>query len=516
MFFASHYQRKWFDSWEPKWYTGFSVMSYPPLAHQILAIFSYLIGLESAYVMITILLAVMMPLGVYKFSKVFVSDEAARYASLISVFLPSIIQSIYNWGQYPMLFSIVATLFTTNSINRYLKEGGLIPFIKSICLCEVTISAHHLTGIAFTQLLLFVVFFTRILKRDSNLKSNIKRFFLFLGTELLFSVIIIYPFLFGLNIQNVHIPHPTTFNYFYNKELFNLFFLNMYGFILLLIPITFFIILNKNDLRPLFILSTFFLILGFGGTTPLPRIVFGENWLGLTYGKFSSFAGISFLPLLGLVCIFLNKRRDGKSFLVIFFILSILFASWVGNKSMYLPRSKEVPIDQLVGFLDRGEHWRWRYLTLGFGSYDFARLSILSNATTLDGYYYRGRNIPVLADSGVGYLGAAKFFDNGLFTLKEILENASEYCLKFVLCNDRYYEPLLKETGFTLVPEKYDSVTIWSKKDMKMLNIDEIVNNNHVPDLSEYLWGIVPILWLIGSLLPTLISLINKLTNILT
>ena len=38
MFFADHYRRSWFALWEPRWFGGFSVSSYPPLVHQLLAL----------------------------------------------------------------------------------------------------------------------------------------------------------------------------------------------------------------------------------------------------------------------------------------------------------------------------------------------------------------------------------------------------------------------------------------------------------------------------------------------
>src|SRR5437660_8106533 len=42
MFFADHYVRAWFNDWESRWYTGFSVTSYPPVAHQSIALVSIL------------------------------------------------------------------------------------------------------------------------------------------------------------------------------------------------------------------------------------------------------------------------------------------------------------------------------------------------------------------------------------------------------------------------------------------------------------------------------------------
>ena len=34
LFFADHYASHWFEPWNYKWYTGFTVMGYPPLVHQ--------------------------------------------------------------------------------------------------------------------------------------------------------------------------------------------------------------------------------------------------------------------------------------------------------------------------------------------------------------------------------------------------------------------------------------------------------------------------------------------------
>jgi hypothetical protein len=41
IFLADHYRRAWFDLWEPRWYLGFSMASYPPLVHQAIALLSW-------------------------------------------------------------------------------------------------------------------------------------------------------------------------------------------------------------------------------------------------------------------------------------------------------------------------------------------------------------------------------------------------------------------------------------------------------------------------------------------
>ena len=149
MFFADHYQKSWFDSWEPRWYMGFNVASYPPLAHQVLALLGFVTGLELAYVIITLVLMVLLPIAVYRFSKVLVSEEAAGYAALISVFLPGILMSVYGWGHYTTIFSLIITLFAVASFHKFITKGGLFYFAELIFLFEVAIASHHFTRFSF-------------------------------------------------------------------------------------------------------------------------------------------------------------------------------------------------------------------------------------------------------------------------------------------------------------------------------------------------------------------------------
>ena len=44
IFFADHWSRGWFDHWDPRWYTGFTLTSYPPLSQQSVAAVSFLTG----------------------------------------------------------------------------------------------------------------------------------------------------------------------------------------------------------------------------------------------------------------------------------------------------------------------------------------------------------------------------------------------------------------------------------------------------------------------------------------
>ena len=87
IFFASHYVHHWFDPWNPKWYAGFSQTTYPPLPQQWVAVVSMIMGLDMAYMAVQFVAILLLAVGVYRFSLLWVSRRAASFAALASVFL---------------------------------------------------------------------------------------------------------------------------------------------------------------------------------------------------------------------------------------------------------------------------------------------------------------------------------------------------------------------------------------------------------------------------------------------
>ena len=99
IFFASHYVHHWFNPWNAKWYAGFSQTTYPPLPQQWVALISRIIGLDMAYMAVQMAAILLLALGVYRFSKLWVSPHAASFAALASVFLGSESFLVYSAGQ---------------------------------------------------------------------------------------------------------------------------------------------------------------------------------------------------------------------------------------------------------------------------------------------------------------------------------------------------------------------------------------------------------------------------------
>lgn len=505
MFFADHYKRFWFNSWEPKWFGGFSVSSYPPLVHQVIALLSYIIGLQWAYILITLCLSVIFPLAIYKFSGVLVSDEGAGYASLISVFLPSVIVITYNFGQLPTLFSLVAVLIMVYYLNRYLNNGTKFDFLLASCLLGVSICTHHFTTIFFLPLSILVLVIT-LVQREINVKTLAKRLLQFIIVAIIVSVVFLSPLLFSMNIDMQPIPHVTRTNLFLNPVATEFLFLGMYGPLLFFIPFVGFFVCYHKKFIPLFVVAILLFFLGLGGTTFLPKIIFGDLWLVLTYDRFALWAGVIFLPLFGLIFSHyfkgLKRIRYKKTIFIFLFITLVLSASYFGNKKLL--SDSNVNIEPLQEFLGKNQNSRWRYLTLGFGDAKMQKLSVFTNASTIDGYYFLGRTIPILANSGIGTLDSAKFYgEAGMLVLHTILAGAGDYNLRWVFCNDPAYYNLLIENHFILrysqdiaLDGRFQGVSIWEKEGIPPIDVGEHVNQS---TLFDFVGGIAPLSFLVAS-----------------
>src|SRR5436190_5406543 len=134
MLFANHYAENWFSLWEPRWYTGFTVVSYPPLTHQLIALFIPLMGFEAAFALILWAITTLYPLGIYAFSRIFIGKTAASYAALASAILLPIYVTAYIFGQLPFLTSTLFALFSAASLAGYLRSGKLHDLALSIAL----------------------------------------------------------------------------------------------------------------------------------------------------------------------------------------------------------------------------------------------------------------------------------------------------------------------------------------------------------------------------------------------
>ena len=98
MFFGDHYRMDWWSLWDSRWYTGFSVASYPPLVHQLIGALSHFVGIDTAFAVILWITVTLLPLAVYSFARIFVGKASSCYSALGATFLPSVYLTAHIFG----------------------------------------------------------------------------------------------------------------------------------------------------------------------------------------------------------------------------------------------------------------------------------------------------------------------------------------------------------------------------------------------------------------------------------
>ena len=145
----------------------------------------------------------------------------------------------------------------------------------------------------------------------------------------------------------------------------------------------------------------------------------------------------------------------------------LTMASSVAWITIHPINSSPFNVDQVIAFLNRDDHSKFRYITLGFGS-QFAEVSTYANADSVDGDYNSARLLPEMTAYGAGQLYNSKYYGlAGMESLRAVLKHANQYGLKYIFVRDRYYEPLLAFAGWRKA-ETYDNgnVTLWTKEDV--------------------------------------------------
>ncbi len=105
IFFASHYAHHWFNPWNPKWFAGFSQTTYPPLAHQWIALFSYIVGLPVAFLLVQLIAVLLIPVGVYRFRRTVGEQASQQLCRAVEHIRGSSPFLVYSAGQLPTTLS---------------------------------------------------------------------------------------------------------------------------------------------------------------------------------------------------------------------------------------------------------------------------------------------------------------------------------------------------------------------------------------------------------------------------
>lgn len=509
MFFADHYAHHWFNPWNEKWFAGFSQTTYPPLVHQLIALFSHIVGLTTAYMIVQALIILLLPIGVYRYARLWVNERASLYAAVGSIFLGSLFQMVYQSGQINTTFASVLLLNSLPFFYIWVREGTALAFWKGLAVFLVGCAGHHVSLIFSTPFFAIPVIWLALIdhredRADATAGKVLVRTLIFAALAIVGTLVVLYPYwveLYHNPIKQAPIYHESRANYILQTTLGMNFWVIPMGALILAIPFIFWKGITDKRLRPLFFGWWFVAMIGLGGTTPMPKLVFGTRiWEILTYERFTYWATLMAMPFVGLLADALIERFRGKAIAVLSLLAIISGAGALGWLYINPIQSAPFSISEVVNFLNRDDHARYRYLTLGFGM-QLARVGVLANASSVDGDYNSARLLPELMAGGSAQLTNAKYFDHGMEALRSMLQHADHYGLRYIFVRDRYYEPLLAFAGWRQA-EVYDNgnVTLWSKDDVPPAHKITPPPGAVPTRFESLLWGTLPMCTVVFAL----------------
>ncbi|MDM8531694.1 hypothetical protein QUF63_11020 [Anaerolineales bacterium HSG25] len=545
IFFADHWRRSWFDHWEPRWYTGFPMVGYPPLSQQSVALLTFLTGdLRISFAIVQTGAILLMTLGMFRFARLWVSDTAAGWAAVWLAFSSAMAETIHVFGQLPTTYSLGLLLNALPFTYAWIDRGHYRDLAKSWSLTAATTGAHHVTtlfgSVFITAPVIIFALLTHfrtprldepqgnpslvsrsnwkalIMRRTRRLLPAVIRSGIFTVGTILLLVVVVFPYWYWSKndpITQVSIPHASRDNFLINLNAGLVFWLIPYGMLIFVWPYATYRGVTTK-VWPLFASIAFLALLGTGGTTPIPRFLLRGAFDILTLDRFTLWASILMLPLAGEFVVSLQERGLKKwlteqfgpltlGAVKLFFLIGLLVTAIFTASLTQFRRFQPAPIDTqpIVNFINKDEHWRWRYLTLGFGD-QMAWLSAQTTATQVDGNYHSARRLPELTTTPIERLAGAKFRGiPGIGSLQQFLTVPEKFNLKFVFSNDQFYDPLLYFYGWHQLQRLENGIVVWERADIPVL--PEILPRKEIPLYQRWMFGILPPLALVLSLLTT-------------
>jgi hypothetical protein len=498
IFFASHYVHQWFDPWNSKWYAGFSQTTYPPLPQQWVALVSRILGLDMAYMAVQLAAIMLLVVGVYRFSLLWVGPRAATIAALASVFLGSESFLVYSAGQLGTTFAAPIYLNALPFLFEWTRHGKWRSFLKASVLFTAAAAAHHATLLFGSIFFAVPVLALALLDRQDGERISTPAF---VGRTVTIAVVVVaaivivlLPFWIALihnPVTQTPIPHPSRANYILSPKWGLNYFIVPYGALILALPFIFIRGSMVVRLRPLLLGFWVAFLVGLGGTTPVGHLLLGRAFDVLTMERFSYWATLLALPFVGLLAAELVDRYRLWAVVGLTALAVFTCALGVGWATYRPADAEDFKVDSVASWLNRDGHDQYRYITLGFGN-KIARLAMMTDASSVDGEWNSGRMLPELTRYGGGALTSSKYFGKpGLDALRAMLAHADHYGLKWVLVRDRYYDPLLSFAGWRQVDNLEDkTITVWSKDGVPPampVNAPQMP-----PPWQGLMWGIFP------------------------
>lgn len=499
MFLAKQYASDWFNPWNSHWFGGFSQTTSAPLTQQVVAVLSHAVGISAAYMVTQLLVVVLLTLAVYCFARLWTDERTAPLAAIGSIFLGSLALLIYREGALPTTAGAALAIFGASYLYGWARNREFLSLIASLLCFVAAACSDHITAIF--GILLFalpMLWLAATSTKDAVPPGIFIRGIIAIGIAALAAGFILSPFWSALfhSDQRLLSPDQTPGNLLLNGGLGLRHWLAPLGLLVLTLPYLFLSGFAVRRTRALFLAFYIALIVGLGATTPVAKILLGRLYQTSSTDIFTFWATLLALPLVAQMVV-MSIDRSGRRAVVGAWVAAVLtFALPLAWMTYHPATENRFQTDHIANFLNRDNHDKYRYLTLGFGA-QFAEVASRTNASTVDGIG-NGPMLPEAREFGVSHLDDAKSYGlAGMEALRAVLKHANQYGLKYIFIRDRYYEPLIAFAGWRQV-EVYENgnVTLWSKEDVPPAR--DLQTRQQLPWLERTLWGAAPMicLWL--------------------
>jgi hypothetical protein len=490
---AKHYRENWFSTLLQE--VGMVDLStYPPLAHQLLAIIP--LPIEVNYSLLTIVFAILLSFYSAKFITYYLKTKNNFWlVYFLVLFSSALLITIFTFGQFTTLvgltFSFISLYYFSEFLNKKQRKFLLLASLSLILTAYSHLLSFLILSISYSLIVLFNLRF--IIK---NLRTILPFFFL--------SLVLVLPIYYPLFFKSIIQKEISQWSRYPFENEWNIKrFINMYGLafpVSLLLPFMI-ISLDKKQKRKaleIYILVLIFLVFSLGTTTPFVKI-FGKAAYWLTYERFLLVASMlfislfaSFLPKLEVT---LNRRR-----VHIYALLTIIF--WIIISFKLLIESHSIFFQDPIKTYDksiRPEYTNfaleflnnvsgnYRYQTFGYGR-PIGEIYFYSKLPTLDTDYFTGRTIDWIREMGIDEIDQIK----NKMLLDIFLTYATNYSVKYVITFDDFYFDYFKSKGWKLLSQKtfeLKKVAIWENPE----NVEEINYEKEKYELINYCRGTLPL-----------------------
>ncbi len=501
IFFSSHWLNSWWNDFEPRWYTGFSIFTYPPFSHQLVALAAKGIGLEPAYKVMQTLALAGMTLGMYRYTRIWFSHSVALVAAVLCLYLPSLAMTVHLFGQYPNTVSLALVFNLLPYVDRWLKQGDWRDLLKGELLlipAAFTSLFANFLGIFFFALPI-LVFHILYAWRERNLQRGGQLILLIcLGIITLFGCLApFFNYMQGHPFEQMQIPHASRDNVLlFNMDNYFMFY-GLYGPYLLLLPAVLAYIFWQRKywsfVFPILSLALF----STGGATELNRVLLGSLFDILTFDRFSFWITLLLIPLSAKMLLhgweLLRQYLPSRAWLYALGSLGFLiyFAFFALNALSFAwkPLPEKLDLEPIIAVLEQDRFQDFHYLTLGIGGNNLSALSTYLPNRSIDGNYNFARRIPELNQAPIALLDDTKYYgDPAIDSLAKLILDPNKYHLKTILLKDQYYTPLLKATSWIKIQDLDQGLEIWqSQLPVTPFPTDPV---EKAPDWALWLWAL--------------------------